>query len=334
LKNEIVAEMPPGVSVAQVLNFLVLGFEDICKSTLAFQETITDLTVVDKKDYTLVLSTQNAVVTSLIDAYISTLPSPIVVLATATTGGTLAAATYYYRVSATNDRGETLGSLETSIATTGSTSTVTLSWAAISKATGYKVYGRTTGAEQLLATYSSGAWDSDPVGTGTITLWVDDGSLSPSGALPEGDVLVRTLDTISGDMVNAVDGRWTQGITTSVNLSGIKAVIYNGTDSVRLSRIPKNEGIGLRFIVALIPTRSFSYTATLPLIFEQYLEGLKFFAMSKLYLLPPSKVSWRDPAMAQIYWDGYKKARGDLKIKILVGYGERRIMPGLFGGQL
>lgn len=52
-----------------------------------------------------------------------------VTTATATTGGTLAAATYYYVVSAVVARsGETIGSVEVSQVTTGSTSTVTLSF--------------------------------------------------------------------------------------------------------------------------------------------------------------------------------------------------------------
>lgn len=91
---------------------------------------------------------------------------------TATTGGTLAAGTYYYRVSAINSMGETLASTETSIATTGSTSTVTVNWGAVSGATGYKVYGRSTGAELLMAT------------VGNVTTWTDDGSITPAGALP------------------------------------------------------------------------------------------------------------------------------------------------------
>ncbi|MEU0940106.1 hypothetical protein [Embleya sp. NPDC005971] len=77
--------------------------------------------------------------------------------ATATTGGTLAAATYYYVVSAVIARsGETIGSVEVSQATTGSTSTVTLSFAAPTGYEGagpilYKVYRSTgTGTESLL----------------------------------------------------------------------------------------------------------------------------------------------------------------------------------------
>lgn len=59
---------------------------------------------------------------------------------TATTGGTLAAGTYRAKITAINSRGETVASNEISQATTGATSTVTWNWAAVSGATGYRVY--------------------------------------------------------------------------------------------------------------------------------------------------------------------------------------------------
>jgi hypothetical protein len=82
--------------------------------------------------------------------------------------------TFYYRVSALNQQGETLASAETSI-TTGaqSANTVTVNWGAVPGATGYNVYGRTQGAEQLIAT----------VNAATLS-YTDDGSITPSGALP------------------------------------------------------------------------------------------------------------------------------------------------------
>ena len=95
---------------------------------------------------------------------------------TATTGGTLVPATYWYRVAATNAQGTTLASTQTSqvVPAGTNTNTVTVNWALIVGATGYKVYGRTTGAELLMATISSGS---------TLT-FVDDGSVTPAGALP------------------------------------------------------------------------------------------------------------------------------------------------------
>lgn len=93
---------------------------------------------------------------------------------TASTGGSLVPATYYYRVSALGAAGETLASTETSqvVGAGTNTNTVTVNWAAVSNATGYKVYGRATGAELLIAT------------VGNVTTYIDTGSVTPAGALP------------------------------------------------------------------------------------------------------------------------------------------------------
>lgn len=89
-------------------------------------------------------------------------------------GGTLAAATYTYRVAFVTQGVTTAASAQTSQTTTGSTSTVTIDVTGIvpSGATQWKVYGR-SGTEQLMGTVS----------LPTLT-FVDDGSVTPSGALP------------------------------------------------------------------------------------------------------------------------------------------------------
>lgn len=70
-------------------------------------------------------------------------------LSTATTGGSLAAATYWVLVTAINGNGETLAFSTTakSITTTGTTSTITLTFSGVIGATGYQVYIG-TGASQ------------------------------------------------------------------------------------------------------------------------------------------------------------------------------------------
>jgi hypothetical protein len=93
-------------------------------------------------------------------------------LATAATGGTLAAGTYWYRVSATRGSEETLASAQSSITTTGATSTVTVNWGAVTGATGYKVYGRTQSAELFM------------IALGNVLTWTDDGTITPAGPLP------------------------------------------------------------------------------------------------------------------------------------------------------
>lgn len=71
--------------------------------------------------------------------------------ATATTGGTIPAATYFIKVTATNANGETLPSNEQSQVTTGTTSTLTVNWGAVTGATGYNIYiGTAAGVENVV----------------------------------------------------------------------------------------------------------------------------------------------------------------------------------------
>ena len=99
--------------------------------------------------------------------------------ATFTAGvGSLANATYYYRVVAMSLVGNTLPSTETSLAIT--TGGVNVKWTALAGATGYKIYGRSTGAELYMATVPA-----------NVTSWLDDGSITPAGALPT--ALVTTV---------------------------------------------------------------------------------------------------------------------------------------------
>lgn len=92
---------------------------------------------------------------------------------TANTGGTLAAATYFYKATYTNANGETIGSNEISQATTGTTSTTTFTiGAAPGGATGMKIYrSTTTGSEVLLDTLAT-----------TPTTYTDNGSKTPGSA--------------------------------------------------------------------------------------------------------------------------------------------------------
>jgi len=108
---------------------------------------------------------------------IEVLPPPVQsALATAASGGTITAGTYIYAVTAINAAGQTLRSNEQTIITTGATSTVTVSWAAVTGATGYKLYktaaGGGTGTELLYKT------------VGLVITDIDTSPGAPSGALP------------------------------------------------------------------------------------------------------------------------------------------------------
>lgn len=106
---------------------------------------------------------------------------------TAITGGTLAAATYSYRVTAVIDGIETPASaVKTQVVTdVGNASTVTVNWSAaagtapFSRATAFKVYGR-TGTQLLIATVNM-----------PTTQYVDTGAVTPAGAAPTATGTVR-----------------------------------------------------------------------------------------------------------------------------------------------
>lgn len=106
-----------------------------------------------------------------------------------TTGGTLTAGTWYYKLTGVNAGGETLPSIETQVTTTGSTSSVTLTWRRSLGVTGYKMYrGTTTGGEILLATITDR----------TLTSYVDTGAATTSGAPPTVATANGCTFTISG----------------------------------------------------------------------------------------------------------------------------------------
>lgn len=121
-----------------------------------------------------------------------------VTLTTATTGGTLAPATYAYRIAARNVLGSTLASTEVTIVVPAgtSTNTVTVNWNPVPGATSYDVYGRSSGSELKMATLAS-------------TVWTDNGSVTPSGALPDSDATLVTTGLTSG-MVRVAGGQTIQ----------------------------------------------------------------------------------------------------------------------------
>lgn len=131
--------------------------------------------------------------------------------ATATTGGTLTdTTTYYYRVAAVNAQGGTsLASTETSETTGsgGNLNTVTVNWGAVTGATGYVIYGRTTGAELKIGTVTAP----------TVT-FVDTGAATPSGALPTSATSNVTLNLYQG----------TTSLNSALGTTGARAIAPTG----------------------------------------------------------------------------------------------------------
>jgi hypothetical protein len=147
-----------------------------------------------------------AITTVLTHAAIST--PTISSVTTATTGGTLPAATVNsYRVSAINETGETLASTAVTVTTgAGSTNSNTVNWGAVSFASGYKVYGRTGGSELLIAE------------VGEVTSYVDTGSVTPAGALPASNTTNGTGEATSSTIMIAGGASALIGLQTTAKI--------------------------------------------------------------------------------------------------------------------
>lgn len=108
---------------------------------------------------------------SAIQTLILGLLAPTGVVATpSTTGGTLAAGNYFYKITALDSAGETTASIEVEATTTGSTGSVALTWTAEPGATSYRIYkGTATGAQNGYFTSASANFTdtgaSDTAGT-------------------------------------------------------------------------------------------------------------------------------------------------------------------------
>ncbi len=125
-------------------------------------------------------------------AYLMVPPAPV--LATAASGGTVAAGTYWVKVTAKNAQGETTGSGAAKIVTSGSTSTITITIFTVPNATQYNVYigsGASQPADSALWLQAgiSGANAPQPGVGATVTL-ADGATVMPSGEVTPAYVTV------------------------------------------------------------------------------------------------------------------------------------------------
>lgn len=135
----------------------------------------------------------------------SDLTTPAGLAATAsTTGGSLATATYFYKVTALNSIGETTGSAEVSAAVTGPTGSVTLTWNAVVGASSYRVYrGTATGAQNVYYTTTTNAYtDTGAANTGGTVPTTDS---SAKGVICEANALFdeEAVDNFTPDVATA-----------------------------------------------------------------------------------------------------------------------------------
>lgn len=163
--------------------------------------------------------------------------TPTGVSATAGTGGTLAAGTYYYKVVARTltNRGvyaRSTASAEVS-ATTGASGSVTINWAAVPNANEYYIYGRNSGGQNIrfsvtaptvTFTDTGGAGTSENVPTTTGNKWF----VKNTFELKQGeDVLVEG---------NIIENSWVDGQAGPIVLFTGSAQI-SANDSARIRNV-------------------------------------------------------------------------------------------------
>jgi hypothetical protein len=106
------------------------------------------------------------------------LPAPLgLALTPSTTGGTLAAGTYQYQVTAVNANGETTALAAVTTTTTGTTGSVALTWDKVNETASYRIYGRVAGSMGLIGT--AGPFDDNQAAT-----YTDPGTPAPGAAVP------------------------------------------------------------------------------------------------------------------------------------------------------
>jgi hypothetical protein len=157
------------------------------------------------------------------------IPAPVLVSATAsTTGGTLAAGSYWYVVTATTANGETVASNQFGVATTGSTSSVVLPWLPVDGATGYKVYrGTSSGGENKLLTTTTALTytDTGTAGTTATPPVTNTAELSANTALAIAPITARIYE---GEL-QTINQAGTPGVSLLSNSTalGLSSLIYD-----------------------------------------------------------------------------------------------------------
>lgn len=307
--NEIKAELGEFSALGKkpLDRMILAALVDLCRKTWVYTEKLTILTTAGTCRYALSPSDSDTEICGLSAAEKGTINVPQPSAATAATGGTLGADTYSYKVTAINtNKGETLPCVAVTQLTSGSTSTVTLTWSAISGASGYRIYGRGDTDWKLLKEV-------------TAVTWTDDGSESQGTDEPPTESFL--MEDI--DIANTIEQARVNRVWRVYESDNITALIYDGKTSVELNRVPVTAGISFQAKVALYPTAEIA----IPTILEPYKDDIINYVMWKVHYYPKtSKTPWVDGQKAMTYRKEYRTARANLKAKVMEGFGGKQEM--------
>lgn len=173
----------------------------------------------------------------------ATLPAPVQTApSTATTGGNLAAATYYYKITALDANGETVGSNEQSQVTTGSTSTVTLNWGAVTGATSYRVYrGTAAGSENVYYAVAGGS---------SVT-FTDTGAANTSASPPAGNTATINAPTQNAATQAGVPAKYNGAAQTLTALNA--PALFGAVAAIEQAALTAEEVIQATIGAAALP---------------------------------------------------------------------------------
>jgi hypothetical protein len=127
-----------------------------------------------------------------------------------TTGGSLAANTYYAKITARGASGETTPSAEVSTTTTGTTSSIAYSWTPSPGATGYDVWiSNSTGTESSYFYVAGGSTATFTYTGQSLTAGTMPTANTASGAAPTGFIIIpnahiRTTQSLAASALNAL----------------------------------------------------------------------------------------------------------------------------------
>lgn len=120
-------------------------------------------------------------------------------------GGTLSSASYFYRVTAFGEFGETTGSEEVSAAVTGPAGSVALDWADVVGADGYRVYRAVVAAEDGVRIYEGAASAATDSGQSGTIIGPPDTNTTAGVALPVEAVEPGTKGNVAARAITSVD---------------------------------------------------------------------------------------------------------------------------------
>jgi hypothetical protein len=195
---------------------------------------------------------QNTAGNSVLNVTTTTLLTPSAPTLTSTsTGGALAANTYYYELAADGANGSTLAvaSSPASVTTTGTTSVNTLTWTSVAGATGYTVYRSVNGT----------TWYGITVSNATTTI-TDNGSnyswnvptILPTVNSAQGNLNVNGIYQINGLTVLQAPGLGDVfgGTETTINTTGTNDTAFGASDFQSLTSGISDTAVGAQALVS------------------------------------------------------------------------------------